>query len=192
MREIVLASQNENKVMEIRHQLPEKYIILSLNDIGHQKELEESQTTLEGNALQKARFVKEKLGYDCFADDTGLEVKSLNGNPGVHSARYAGDEKDANKNMQKLLSELEGKTDRRARFKTVIALILDDREYLFEGICEGEIISQPRGNQGFGYDPIFVPEGYQKTFAEMSLDLKAEIGHRGKAIHKFANFMESL
>ncbi|MAY83031.1 MAG: non-canonical purine NTP pyrophosphatase [Flavobacteriales bacterium] len=192
MQQIVFASQNENKVREIRAQLGDNLQILSLNDIGHTQELAEDQNTLEGNALQKAQFVIQKLGYNCFADDTGLEVNALNGAPGVYSARYAGDTKDANANMDKLLAEMEGVLDRSAQFRTAIALIIDGKEYLFEGVCEGEILKEKRGEKGFGYDPIFKPRGYDLSFAEMDLAEKARIGHRGKAVHQLILFLNQL
>jgi len=192
MNQIVFASQNENKVKEIRAQLGDHLQVLSLNDIGHTEELAEDQNTLEGNALQKARFVSQELGYDCFADDTGLEVEFLGGAPGVFSARYAGAAKEANANMDKLLTELEGADNRMARFRTAVALIIDGKEYLFEGICEGEILQTKRGDKGFGYDPIFKPEGYDLSFAEMDLEEKAKIGHRGKAIQQLIAFLNQL
>lgn len=192
MNQIVFASQNENKVKEIRAQLGDHLQVLSLNDIGHTEELAEDQNTLEGNALQKARFVSQELGYDCFADDTGLEVEFLGGAPGVFSARYAGAAKEANANMDKLLTELKGADNRMARFRTAVALIIDGKEYLFEGICEGEILQTKRGDKGFGYDPIFKPEGYDLSFAEMDLEEKAKIGHRGKAIQQLIAFLNQL
>jgi len=192
MKQIVFASQNENKVREIRAQLGDNLQILSLNDIGHTKELTEDQNTLEGNALQKAQFVSQQLGFNCFADDTGLEVQALKGAPGVYSARYAGPAKDAHANMDKLLAELENVSDRKAQFRTAIALIIDGNEYLFEGVCEGEILKQKKGAKGFGYDPIFKPNSYEISFAEMDLAEKAKIGHRGKAVHQLILFLNQL
>jgi XTP/dITP diphosphohydrolase len=192
MKQIVFASQNENKVREIRAQLEGDLQILSLNDIGHTEELAEDQLTLEGNALQKARFVSKELGYDCFADDTGLEVEALDGAPGVFSARYGGEDKDANANMDKLLAELKHVQQRKAQFRTAIALIVDGKEYLFEGLCKGEILHEKRGEKGFGYDPIFKPEGYELSFAEMDLVEKTKIGHRGKAVHQLILFLNQL
>lgn len=189
MNQIVFASQNENKVKEIRSQIGDQVEILSLNDIKHIDELAEDQSTLEGNALQKARFVKEVLGYDCFADDTGLEIEALNGEPGVYSARYAGEAKDANANMEKVLKGLEGKPNRKASFRTVISLIIGEEEFTFEGICKGEIITEKRGEGGFGYDPIFRPDGFSETFAQMNLQEKAKIGHRGLAVQKLITFL---
>ncbi len=185
---LVFATNNINKVREIEKLLPSQVELLSLKDIGCEEDIPETADTIEGNALQKAQYVKQNYGYDCFADDTGLEVEALNGEPGIYSARYAGEAKDSEANMQKLLQELEGKTNRRARFKTVIALILDNREYSFPGICEGEIISEKRGIQGFGYDPVFKPEGFQHTFAEMNLDEKSKISHRARATRKLTDF----
>lgn len=188
---LIFATQNINKAQEIQSQLSNTIQIKSLLDLNYIEELEEDQDTLEGNALQKVRFVREKFGEDCFADDTGLEVRALNGAPGVYSARYAGEEKSFEENMNKLLIELKGIEDRSAQFRTVIACIIDDREYLFEGICRGIIIAERRGNQGFGYDPIFVPHNYNNTFAEMPLSKKTEIGHRGKAVKKLIKFLEA-
>ena len=192
MKEIVFASQNENKVDEIRSQLKGKITILSLNDIGHTEELAEDHDQLEGNALQKARFVKDQLGYHCFADDTGLEIEALNGEPGVRSARYASEDKNAEANMEKVLGLLKDETNRKAKFRTVIALIMGEQEILLEGICEGEIIKEKKGEKGFGYDPIFVPSGYDRTFAQMSMEEKAEIGHRGIAVKKLISFLNQV
>lgn len=171
--------------------MPSHIQLLSLKDIGCEEEIPETADTIEGNALQKAHYIKEHYGYDCFADDTGLEVEALNGAPGVYSARYAGEEKDNQANMDKLLSELKDKENRSARFKTVIALILGDSEYTFPGICEGKILSEKRGEQGFGYDPVFQPSGYSTTFAEMSLSEKSEISHRGRATRKLIEFLSN-
>lgn len=192
MHSIVFASQNENKVEEIRAQLKGKLTILSLNDINYSQELAEDSDTLMGNALQKARFVKENLGFDCFADDTGLEIEALAGEPGVRSARYAGEEKSSEANMDKVLHKLRSNNNRSAAFKTVIALIIGEKEYLFEGICEGTIIQEKRGQMGFGYDPIFVPSGYNHTFAEMNLEEKSKISHRGKAVNLLIDFLNKL
>ena len=163
--------------------MPDHVTLLSLDDIGCTEDIAETETTIEGNALLKARYVYDKYQYPCFADDTGLEVNALNGAPGVYSARYAGPEKDANANMNKLLTELQGKEDRSAHFKTVIALVGVD-EHCFEGLCHGTITHQGRGEKGFGYDPIFLPDGYQQTFAEMEMEVKGRISHRGLAIAK--------
>lgn len=186
---LVFATQNPNKVKEIQNQLTDNIELLSLADLGHSDDLEETQITLEGNAWQKARFVFEKFGKNCFADDTGLEVEALNNEPGVYSARYAGAEKSFEANMDKVLEQLKGKTNRKARFRTVIALILDGKEYEFEGICEGEITEDKRGDEGFGYDPIFQPKGYEQTFAQMDINEKNKISHRGIAVKKLINFL---
>lgn len=169
--------------------MPSHIELLSLKQIGCEEEIPETADTIEGNALQKAHYIKEHYGYDCFADDTGLEVEALNGAPGVYSARYAGTEKDNQANMDKLLAELKDKDNREARFKTVIALIMEDKEYTFPGICKGTILSEKRGDQGFGYDPVFQPSGYSTTFAEMSLTEKSEISHRGRATRKLIEFL---
>lgn len=187
--ELIFATQNPNKVKEIQNQLTDNIELLSLKDLGQREELEETQNTLAGNAWQKARFVFEKFDKNCFADDTGLEVEALNNEPGVFSARYAGAEKSFEANMDKVLQKLKGSSNRKARFRTVIALILDEKEYEFEGICEGEIIEEKRGIEGFGYDPIFQPKGYNLTFAEMDLDEKNKISHRGIAVKKLIEFL---
>lgn len=189
MREIVFATNNAHKMEEVAAMLGGEYRLVTLRECGITEEIPENEPTIEGNALQKARYVHERTGGDCFADDTGLEVDALNGAPGVHSARYATDGHDFEANMRLLLRNMEGKTDRRARFRTVIALILDGEEYLFEGVVEGRITEQPAGDHGFGYDPVFVPEGETETFAEMSAERKNAISHRGRAVRKFADFM---
>jgi len=186
---IIFATQNPNKVKEIQAQLSADLQIQSLLDLGFHEDLVETKSTLEGNALQKARFVSQKFNANCFADDTGLEVDQLDGDPGVYSARYAGPEKSFQKNMDKLLLEMQGMKNRKAKFRTVIACILEGEEHLFEGICEGEIALQKKGKGGFGYDPIFLPKDYHQTFAEMSLDLKNRIGHRGKAVSQLIDFL---
>jgi XTP/dITP diphosphohydrolase len=188
-KKLVFATNNRHKLEEIRSILDISYPIVSLNEIGCSEDVPETADTLEGNALLKARHVKTHYGYDCFADDTGLEVKALNNAPGVYSARYAGELKDSKANMRKVLRELENQSDRSARFRTVIALILGDKEYLFEGIVEGELIEEPRGNAGFGYDPVFIPCGYTETFAEMGADVKNKISHRAKAVEKLKAFL---
>ena len=187
--DIIFATQNSNKVKEIQSQIRGRVTVKSLLDLKYLEELEESQDTLEGNAFQKARFVFENFGANCFADDTGLEVKALGGEPGVYSARYAGKEKSFDANMDKLLGKLDGMEDREAQFRTVIALIIDGNEYQFEGVCKGEITAVKVGSGGFGYDPIFKPEGYTRTFAEMSLEEKAKISHRGLAVSKLIEFL---
>lgn len=192
MLKIVFATQNPNKLQEIKAILPESIEITGLDHLGLNEDIPETQDTLEGNALQKARYVYEKFGVNCFADDTGLEAEALNGRPGVHSARYAGEGKDSNANMDKLLYELKNSDNRRAQFRTVIALIIDGEELLFNGIAEGEIIDEKRGKEGFGYDPIFVPRGYKETFAQMPLNEKNRISHRYKATKMLADYLMSL
>lgn len=186
---IVFATNNVNKIKEIQSMLPESIEIISLESIGCHEEIPETADTIEGNAILKANYVTEKYGYDCFADDTGLEVDSLHGEPGVYSARYAGEQRSSEDNMDKLLLNLEGKTDRGAQFKTVITLNLKGEQYLFTGIARGEITLEKNGNQGFGYDPIFRPENYQETFAQLSLEIKNRISHRGKATQELIAFL---
>ncbi len=183
------ATNNLHKLREVRLLLPQELAILSLQDIGCEVALPEEQNTLEGNARQKASYVKVHFGVDCFADDTGLEVDVLNGAPGVHSARYAGIECDDVANYVKLLNELKGKDNRAARFRTVVCLIREQAVHFFEGVVNGQIIEEPRGTQGFGYDPVFVPDGFDKTFAEMSEGQKNRISHRGLAIGKLVDFL---
>lgn len=181
---LVFATHNKNKFTEVKTMLPNHIELLSLDDIGCNEDIEETANTIEGNAILKANYVRDNYNIDCFADDTGLEVKSLNNEPGVYSARYAGVSHDSNANIQKLLKNLADKEDRSARFKTAIALNMKHEEIMFLGICEGEIINELRGEAGFGYDPIFQPKGFDKTFAEMTLQQKSEIGHRGKAMRQ--------
>jgi len=187
---LVFASNNKNKIIEISHQLPSDVELLSLEDIGCHKDIPETADTIEGNAILKADYVTKNYGYDCFADDTGLEVAALNGAPGVYSARYAGEQKNADDNMDKLLREIDGNPDRTARFKTVIALNLNGQQHLFTGIVDGNITIQKAGNQGFGYDPIFVPVGLNRTFAEISIDEKASLSHRGRAVAQLIDFLK--
>ena len=189
---LVFATNNQNKMMEVQKLIPNHIQLLSLKDIGCIEDVPETQITIKGNAIQKAQFIKENYGYSCFADDTGLEVEALNGEPGVFSARYAGEQRDANDNINKLLTDLQNKSNRKAQFKTVIALQINDQLHTFTGICKGEIIKEKKGDSGFGYDPIFQPNGYNKTFAEMDLSLKNRIGHRGKAVVKLVEFLSSL
>ena len=189
---LVFASNNKNKIKEIQSILPETIKILSLEEIGCHEEIPETAYTIEGNAILKANYVTEKYGYDCFADDTGLEVTALNGEPGVYSARYAGEQRDANDNMNKLLEALSGKSDRSAQFKTVIALNLKGEQSLFTGIAKGTITLNKTGNQGFGYDPIFQPENYSETFAELSSEIKNKISHRGKATQQLIDYLNSI
>lgn len=188
---LVFATNNPHKLKEIQPLLGDQITLVSLNDIGHTQDLPEEQETLEGNAYQKAKYVYDHYGLNCFADDTGLEVDSLNGMPGVYSARYAGKEKNPRANIDKLLKELKGAANRKARFRTVISLIIDDSERRFDGVVNGEIINQMRGSEGFGYDPVFMPEGYDITFAEMPLDEKNTISHRSRAIQKLADYLLS-
>ena len=192
MLKIVFATQNPNKLQEIKAMLPDGIELKGLDHLGLNDDIPETQNTLEGNALQKARFVYERFKVNCFADDTGLEVEALNGRPGVHSARFAGEGKNNNANMDKLLDELKNSGNRRARFRTVIALIIDGEELLFNGIAEGEIINEKRGKEGFGYDPIFVPKGYTETYAQMPLKEKNRISHRFKATKMLADYLMSL
>jgi len=189
---LVFATNNLNKLMEVQALMPANIQLLSLEDIGCLEDIPETAPTIEGNAIQKANYLKTNYGYDCFADDTGLEVNALNGAPGVYSARYAGEQKNADDNMVKLLENLKKNEDRSAQFKTVIALKLGSETHTFTGICKGTIIHQKTGDKGFGYDPIFKPEGYKKTFAEMELILKNQIGHRGKAIQQLIDFLQKV
>jgi XTP/dITP diphosphohydrolase len=186
---IVFATNNENKIKEIQSMLPQSIEIISLESIGCHEEIPETADTIEENAIMKANYVTEKYGYDCFADDTGLEVDSLNGEPGVYSARYAGEQRSAEDNMDKLLVNLDGKANRNAQFKTVITLNLKGEQHLFTGIARGEITLAKNGNQGFGYDPIFRPDGFQETFAQLSLETKNRISHRGKATQELIAFL---
>lgn len=188
---LVFATNNSNKLKEVQALLPKNITLLSLLDIGCLEDIPETQPTIEGNAIQKADYIKDNYGYDCFADDTGLEVNALNGAPGVYSARYAGEQRDANDNMAKLLTELQLKDERTAQFKTVIALQINGELKTFTGICEGHIVKERAGDKGFGYDPIFQPKGYSETFAEMDLELKNKIGHRGKAVKQLISYLQS-
>ena len=188
---LVFATNNRHKLQEVAAMLGDGYELLTLADIGCDADIPETADTFSGNALQKAYYVKEHFGLDCFADDTGLEVNALGGAPGVHSARYAGDH-DSDANMTKLLNELRDKDDRSAQFRTVIALLLNGKEYLFEGIVRGSISSERRGSEGFGYDPIFVPEGYTESFAELGPEVKNTISHRARAVRKLVEFLKSI
>lgn len=188
---IVFATNNSHKLDEIRNILGSSFEVMSLNELGCHNDIPETGTTLEENARQKAQYIYDKYHCNVFADDTGLEVNALGGEPGVYSARYAGGEgHDSEANMTKLLKNLEGETNRKAQFRTVIALILDGKTSLFDGIVEGEIIKERRGGEGFGYDPIFQPEGYDKTFAELGNDIKNTISHRARAVAKLAAFLK--
>lgn len=189
---LVFATNNQHKLKELQAILGEHFELLSLKDIGCFEEIPEEQPTLEGNARQKAEYIYKKFGYSCFADDTGLEIDALNGEPGVYSARYAGEAKDPQANMDKVLEKLQYAENRKARFRTVISLILDGEEKQFEGIVEGEITREKRGGSGFGYDPVFLPEGYKKTFAEMDLSEKNLISHRARAVQKLVEYLKTL
>jgi XTP/dITP diphosphohydrolase len=188
---LVFATNNKHKLKEVQHIISDEVRLLSLADINCYDEIPETADTLEGNALLKARYIKQQYGYDCFADDTGLEVEALNNAPGVYSARYAGEGNDTLANMNKLLREMQGKENRKARFRTVIALIVGDKEYLFEGIINGSILTEKRGGEGFGYDPLFVPDGHTQTFAEMGHELKNQISHRALAVKELATFLST-
>ena len=186
---LVFATNNPNKLSELQALVPQGIEILSLKEINCNEQLPETNPTLEGNALQKAQYVFQNYGFNCFADDTGLEIESLGGAPGVYSARYAGEDCKAEDNMQKVLSKLENEDNRNAKFRTVIALIIKGEETLFEGECNGVITKTKSGAEGFGYDPIFTPEGYEITFAEMTKIEKGAISHRGKAVEKLVGFL---
>ena len=189
--QLIFATHNKNKVKEVKSLMPQTLSIVSLDEIKLLDEIEETATTIEGNALLKAQTIFKQTGQNCFADDSGLLVTALNGAPGVYSARYAGDKKNDEANMQKLLHELATTENRNAHFKTVIALIIEGKEYLFEGIINGKIISEKKGNDGFGYDPIFVPDGYTETFAQMNSETKNAISHRGIALKKMIEFLKT-
>lgn len=190
--QLVFASNNKNKIKEIQLLLPKDIQIVSLEDIKCLEDIEESATTIEGNAILKANYVTQKYGYHCFADDSGLEVEALEGKPGVHSARYAGEQRNDDDNMNKLLQSLENQHNRKANFKTVIALNLNGEQHLFTGIINGIITEEKTGTNGFGYDPIFQPDGYNKTFAEFAIQEKAEISHRGIAVKQLVAYLNSL
>lgn len=189
---LVFASNNKNKIAEIQSMLPESITILSLEDINCLEDIPETADTIEGNAILKANYVTQKYGYDCFADDTGLEVNVLNGEPGVYSARYAGEQKNADDNMKKLLEALKDEENRSAQFKTVITLNLNGKQYTFTGIVKGNITLEKEGTNGFGYDPIFQPENFDKTFAQLPLETKNSIGHRGKAVKQLIDFLNTV
>jgi XTP/dITP diphosphohydrolase len=188
---LVFATNNKNKILEVQQLLPKSIEIVSLESIGCFEEIPETAYTIEENAIMKANYITQKYGYDCFADDTGLEVDALNGEPGVYSARYAGEQRSSEDNMTKLLNALFNKINRKAQFKTVIVLNSNGRQHLFTGIARGEITLEKIGNQGFGYDPIFKPEGYTATFAQLSLEEKGKISHRGKATEQLINFLKT-
>lgn len=190
--EICFATNNENKIKEIANLLEGKVRLLSLKDIGCEEELPETQKTLEGNSLQKAEYVCQNYKVDCFADDTGLEVIALDGEPGVYSARYAGEERDSVKNMQLLIENLRDKDIRKAQFRTVVSLCMNGKLRQFEGIVTGSIAENFKGDKGFGYDPIFIPDGYDITFAEMSMEEKNKISHRGIAVQKLVDYLNEV
>jgi XTP/dITP diphosphohydrolase len=190
--ELVFATNNKHKLEELQALLGNKIKLLSLKDIGCFEDIPEEQATLEGNANQKSAYVFDKYGHNCFADDTGLEIEALNGEPGVYSARYAGEEKSAEANMGKVLQNLTEINNRNARFRTVISLIIGGKEEQFEGFVEGEIIKDRKGGEGFGYDPIFQPKGFDTTFAEMDLKEKNIISHRGRAVQKLIKHLQTL
>lgn len=188
--QLVFASNNQNKIKEIQQLVPTTIQILSLEDIGCTVDIPETAETIEGNAMLKANYITEHYGYNCFADDSGLEIETLNGEPGVYSARYAGLQKNDNDNMDMVLTKLKNETNRKANFKTVIALNLNGEQHLFTGIINGEIIDEKKGSNGFGYDPIFLAYGYTQTFAELSMKEKASISHRGKAVQQLLDFLD--
>jgi len=189
---IIFASNNKNKVQEIQKQVPKSIQIVTLDEIGCTEDIAETGITLEENAIIKANYITEKYGLPCFADDTGLEIEALNGEPGVYSARYAGEDKNADKNMNLVLEKLSNSTNRKAQFKTVIALNINNEQYLFTGIVEGEIRNEKTGTNGFGYDPIFEPENLGKTFAEMTLEEKNKLSHRGRAVEQLIEFLSEI
>jgi len=186
---LIFATSNQNKVLEIQKILPKKFNIKSLKDLNYFEDVPENETTIEGNAIFKAKYIYEKFNINVFADDTGLEVEALNGEPGVHSERYAGTTRSSEKNIKKLLKNLKNIKNRNARFKTVIALIIDNKLHIFSGIIEGYILDSPKGNNGFGYDPIFCPNGFDKSFAELTLKEKNLISHRSLAMKKLIDFI---
>jgi len=188
---LVFATNNPNKIFEIQGILPSGIEIISLENIECTEDIPETAHTIEENSILKANYITEKYGYNCFADDSGLEVEALNGEPGVFSARYAGEPSNADKNMDKLLANLDGKSNKKAQFKTVICLNIDGEQHLFSGVCKGKIIMEKRGTGGFGYDPIFIPDNFTETFAEMTLELKNEISHRAIAVKQLIGFLKS-
>lgn len=190
--QIVFATNNRNKLKEVQSLIPKDIKLLSLEDISCFEDVPETQDTIEGNAIQKAEYIKKHYGYDCFADDTGLEIEALNGEPGVYSARYAGEQRNSEDNIQKVLLNLKDTSHRRAQFKTVIALELHGSQQLFTGTCKGDITLEKKGEKGFGYDPIFKAEGYNKTFAEITLEEKNRIGHRGKAVNQLIAYLNNI
>ncbi len=190
--DLVFATNNQHKIKEIKSLIDKSFNIFSLEDIGFKDDIPETNPTIEGNASQKSFYIYNKFKINCFADDTGLEIKSLNGKPGVYSARYAGDECDSEKNMKRVMEELLGKEDRSARFRTIISLIINGEEKTFEGIVNGKILNRKKGKDGFGYDPIFLPDGYDLSFAEMSLEEKNKISHRARATKRLIEYLNSF
>ncbi len=190
--QLIFATHNKNKVKEVNSLMPATINLLSIGDVNFTEDIEETELTIEGNALLKAKTVYAATGLNCFADDSGLLVDALDGAPGVYSARYAGEQKNDADNIEKLLKELSNKSNRKAHFKTVMALIINNTEHLFEGTINGTITTEKRGNNGFGYDPVFMPDGYDKTFAEMSFEEKSAISHRAIALHKLIAFLRTL
>lgn len=188
--ELVFATNNKHKLAELQAMLGDHFKLLSLEDINCSEEIPEEQPTLEGNASQKAFYVYDKYGYNCFADDTGLEIEALGGEPGVYSARYAGEEKSAEANMKKVLEKMAKINNRKARFRTVISLVVNGEEKQFEGIVDGRILTGKKGGAGFGYDPIFQPDGFEQSFAEMELSEKNKISHRGRAVRKLVDYLK--
>ena len=189
---LIFATNNQHKVDEIRHIIGSQFQLLTLKEAGIDIDIPEPHATIEENASEKSKTIYQLTQTNCFSEDTGLEVIALNGEPGVKSARYAGDDKSFDKNIDKLLTKLEGKTDTRARFKTIISLIVEGKEHLFEGVCDGQIIFEKKGTQGFGYDPVFAPNGSNKTFGEMSVEEKTKFSHRKKATEKLVAFLNHL
>ncbi len=190
--EIIFATHNQNKLEEVQVLMPSHIKLVSLKDLGFEEEIPETADTIAGNAIQKVEYLRNRFDLPIFADDTGLLVDSLNGEPGVYSARYAGEQKNSNDNINKLLHKLTNNNDRKARFLTAIALNLNHCQTLFEGICEGTILEKPQGDKGFGYDPIFQPKGHQKSFAQMSLTEKGKISHRAKALRKLIDYLQDV
>ena len=188
---LVFATNNLNKLKEVQEMLPDTIELLSLKDINCFDEIDETETSLEGNAKLKADYITTNFGFNCFADDTGLEVESLEGKPGVYSARFAGEPANSGKNMQKLLLDLEHKRNRKAQFRTAISLNINDEKFLFQGVCKGEILMKKKGEKGFGYDPIFKPQGFNQSFAEMTSEEKNTISHRGIAVQKLVAFLNN-
>lgn len=191
MKKIIFATGNRNKLREVQQMTGDGYTLLTPADYGITEDIPETSPTIEGNALQKARYIYERTGADCFADDTGLEIEALGGEPGVYSARYAGESKSSEDNINLVLKKMNGTENRKARFITVIALIYGGKEYLFEGVINGTITTERHGTEGFGYDPVFLPDGYDRTFAEMTLEEKNPISHRGRAIAKLIAFLKN-